>query len=141
MATRHLAQKPATHPGNPYPANPMPATYTASDFDKPKVVGLAIHNAQKAVNAAHVRWEERSDGFRVLPEICAYCLFAVLPDCSVRTISAGEPTATEHNALLRKPNLVLLAKSHGAIGFVSKRTPGAKTVYEPVSHVTKGGRK
>lgn len=103
--------------------------HTSKDFEKPKVVGLAIHNAQKSVNRAALDWEDkRSVGFMPL-EVQAYCLFLVRPDCSVEAIGAA-PTAGDFAPLVRKANLKLLAAKYKAIGFVTKRTPGRKTEWD-----------
>lgn len=103
--------------------------YTAKDFGKPKVVGLAIHNAQKAVTRATLEWEDnRSVGFIPL-EVQSYCLFLVRPDCTVEAIGSA-PTTSDFAPLIRKANLRLLAQKYGAIGFVAKRQPSRKVEWD-----------
>lgn len=106
--------------------------HTAADFGKPRVVGLAIHNAQKAEHRARVEWEEAGKvGFLPL-EVQAYCLFLVRPDCSVESIGAAA-TAGDFARLASKANLRLLAAKYKPIGFVTKRTPKARAEWGAAS--------
>ncbi len=99
--------------------------HTPKDFEKPRVVGLAIHNAQKAEHRARVEWEEAGKiGFLPL-EVQSYCLFLVRPDCSVEAIGAAA-TAGDFSGLVRAGNIKLLAAKYRPIGFVTKRTPKSK---------------
>ena len=94
-------------------------TYKAADFSKPKVAGLAVHNAKLArIKAQHIS-EERQDSFRVSPETHQYVLWGAVADCSL--ICLGSATiAADFNALIRKTNLAALASKYSdVIGFVT----------------------
>ena len=104
----------------------MSKTYTPADFTKPKVCGLAIHNATLMRNRSMVEREERDvTQWIVPPEVMSYCLFAVTPTCSVIPL-AGAPTAGDFAPLVKSSNLALLAKKYGAIGFVTLRRPSSE---------------
>lgn len=103
----------------------MPKTYTAADFTKPKVCGLAIHNATLMRNRANVELEERRSVYPIPPEVMSYCLFAVLDDCSLVPL-AGAPTAGDFAPLVKSSNLALLAAKYKAIGFVTLRRPSSE---------------
>ena len=110
--------------------------YTPADFPKPKVSGLAIHNAQLAENKARQQWgDNKSIGYLPL-EIQAYCLFLVRKDASVEAIGASA-TAGDFAGLVRVQNLALLAKKYGAIGFVTKRTPKSKAEWSVIAMLRK----
>jgi hypothetical protein len=96
-----------------------PTIYKSSDFDKPKVAGLAVHNAKLArVKAEHIR-EESKDSFRVSPETSCYVLWGVAPDCTVFPIG-GASVVADFQPLIRKTNLAALAaKYKDVIGFVT----------------------
>lgn len=98
--------------------------YIAADFSKPKVKGLAIHNAKKLRNATKDRSEK---GYTYPPpEVQAYCLYIVASDCSVMPV-ASAPTASDFAPFLKKVNLALLARKYSGIGFVEHRHKGAAT--------------
>ena len=94
-------------------------TYKAAEFTKPKVQGLAVHNAKLArVKAEHIR-DESKDSFRVSPETSCYVLWGVAPDCTVFPIG-GASTAADFAPLIKKANLSALAdKYRDVIGFVT----------------------
>jgi hypothetical protein len=93
--------------------------YKVADFDKPKVCGLAVHNATLARQKAIFIEEESKHSFKVNPEAMPYVLWAVMPDCSVLALGCCA-TAAEFQPLVRKTNLAALAKDYqGAIGFVT----------------------
>lgn len=102
----------------------MTTTYTPADLDKPKVKGLAIHNARLAANKARVRHDERdrdSSSFYVLPdEIQSYCLYVVFPDCSAQAV-ASAATSADFAKFTGVSNLAALASKYKAIGFVAQR--------------------
>jgi len=93
--------------------------YKASDFDKPKVCGLAVHNAKLArIKAEHLR-EEFSESFRVSPETSCYVLWGVAPDCTVFPIGSASVVA-DFQPLVRKSNLAALSSKYkDVIGFVT----------------------
>jgi len=100
----------------------MPAHYIAADFPKPKVKGLAIHNAKKLRNATQDRSEK---GYTYPPpEVQSYCLYVVASDCSVMPV-ASAPTSADFAPFLKKTNLALLARKYSGIGFVEHRHKGA----------------
>lgn len=95
--------------------------YIAADFPKPKVKGLAIHNAKKLRNATRDR---DADKFTYPPpEVQSYCLYVVASDCSVMPV-ASAPTAADFAPFLKKVNLALLARKYSGIGFVEHRHKG-----------------
>jgi len=98
----------------------MPS-YIAADFPKPKVKGLAIHNAKKLRNATRERDQGRFS--YPPPEVQAYCLYVVASDCSVMPVAAA-PTSSDFAPFLKKVNLALLARKYSAIGFVEHRQKG-----------------
>lgn len=110
-------------------------SYTATEFALPKVVGLAVHNARKRTEAteADLYPRGRDGGCRLMhpfpPEVFAYCLFGVNPDCSVVPLASGA-TASDMEAIVRKQNLALLGKKYGLIGFVHARTPKRTKEYD-----------
>ena len=116
--------------------------YTAAEFDKPKVKGLAVHNARKRTEAREADCDGKVDCFSVPPpEVQSYCLFGVHPDCSVIPLASG-PTAGDMAAIVKPSNLALLAKKYALIGFVHARTPKRAREYETlVVPRTEGGRK
>ena len=113
------------------------STYTREDLDKPKVKGLAVHNARKRTEAAesYLYPRGREGGCRLMhpfpPEVFAYCLFGVNPDCTVVPLASGA-TAADMDLITRKGNLVLLAKKYGLIGFVQARTPKRTKEYDTI---------
>lgn len=112
-------------------------TYKATDFAKPKVAGLAVHNATLARNKATVRLEEAKDSFRVSTEAAAYVLWGVAPDASVFPLGSAS-IATDFAGLTRKTNLAALAaKYKDAIGFVTAAESwGGKKPRGTVSYAT-----
>lgn len=100
--------------------------YTVRDFAKPKVLGLAVHNARLAIAKAEADNEDRRLSFTIVPELCAYCLFGVRPDASVFPL-AEAPTVSDLAPLVRKTNLSALVGKYKVIGFlVAKRKTGRK---------------
>jgi len=99
----------------------MATHYTAGEFDKPKVKGLAIHNAKKLRNATMER--DREKFTYPPPEVQAYCLYVVAADCSVMPV-ASAPTSSDFAPFLKALNLALLARKYSAIGFVQHREKG-----------------
>lgn len=100
-----------------------PATYTPAEFNKPKVKGLAVHNAQLATNKARIEHQERKDtrSMYVLPhEVCSYCLFLVSADCSVLAV-ASAPTASDFSKFTSAANLSALATKYRPIGFIAHK--------------------
>lgn len=121
-------------------------TYTAADFNLPKVVGLAVHNARKRTEATVADLYPRGPegGCRLMhpfpPEVFAYCLFGVNPDCTVVPLASGA-TAADMEPITRNGNLVLLAKKYGLIGFVHARTPKRTKEYDTIAVPKEGGAK
>jgi hypothetical protein len=75
------------------------------------------------------------------PEVRSYCLFGVNPDCSVVPLASGD-TASDMKTIVTKPNLALLGKKYGLIGFVYAKTPRAIKEYDTLSlPAMKGGLK
>ena len=98
-------------------------TYTPADLDKPKVKGLAVHNATLATNRARVEHDENKDArsLYVLPhEVCSYCLFLIQPDCTVSAI-ASAPTAADFSKFTSAANLSALATKYRPIGFIAHK--------------------
>ena len=94
-------------------------TYKASDFAKPKVAGLAVHNATLSRAKASLIQEESRNSFRVSPETACYVLWGVAPDCTVFPIGSAS-VASDFAQLTRKGNLsALSAKYKDVIGFVT----------------------
>lgn len=107
--------------------------FTPRDFPKPKVLGLAVHNARKRTEALEADCKGKADCFSAPhPEVYAYCLFGVNPDCSVVPLASGA-TASDMEPIIRKSNLVLLGKKYGLIGFVHARTPKRDREYDTIS--------
>lgn len=115
----------------------MHKQYLRTEFDQPKVKGLAVHNARKRTEAveADVYPNGINNGPRLMypfpPEVYAYCLFGVHPDCSVIPLASGH-TAGEMTNIVTKRNLGLLANKYKLIGFVCSRTPGRRREYEVI---------
>ena len=100
-----------------------PVNYTPADLDKPKVKGLAVHNATLATNRARVEHEERKEtrSMYILPhEVCSYCLFLVNQDCTVSAI-ASAPTAADFSKFTSAANLSALATKYRPIGFIAHK--------------------
>lgn len=117
------------------------ADYLRTEFDQPKVKGLAVHNARKRTEAREADCEDRRDCFNIPPpEVQSYCLFGVHPDCSVIPLASG-PTAGDMEPIVRKSNLLLLAKKYRLIGFVYARTPKGEKEYEVLQVPKEGGAK
>lgn len=112
---------------------PEPIFYTASEFDKPKVKGLAVHNARRRTEALEADCKESRGSFDIHPaEVQSYCLFGVHPDCSVVPLASGS-TASDIEPIIRKGNLALLGKKYGLIGFVHARTPKRTKEYDTIA--------
>lgn len=128
--------------------NPSKApSYTPADLDKPKVKGLAVHNATLATNRARVEHDERKETrtqYIVPPEVCSYCLFLINQDCSVVAV-ASAATASDFAKSVSAANLSALASKYRPIGFIAHRDAQnpkrAQMVILPVPHKTKGGAK
>ena len=119
--------------------------YKAGDFEKPKVKGLAIHNATLARVKAQYIQDENRDSFRVSPETDCYVLWGVAPDCTVFPIGSAS-TVADFQPLIRKTNLVALSdKYKDVIGFVtaSEAWTGksrGKVNYQAIALPAKKGR-
>jgi hypothetical protein len=115
-------------------------TYNATEFALPKVVGLAVHNSVRRTEARVADLDKR-DVYPTPPEVRSYCLFGVNPDCSVVPLASGD-TASDMKTIVTKPNLALLGKKYGLIGFVYAKTPRSVKEYDTLSlPVVKGGSK
>jgi hypothetical protein len=115
-------------------------TYNATEFALPKVVGLAVHNSVRRTEARVADLDKR-DVYPTPPEVRSYCLFGVNPDCSVVPLASGD-TASDMKTIVTKPNLALLGKKYGLIGFVYAKTPRAIKEYDTLSlPAMKGGLK
>jgi len=110
---------------------PKGVTYHRAEFALPKVVGLAIHNAQLLRNriegesddAKAIAGDSSSTAFDGLyPELKTYSLYFVDADCSVYCV-AGEDSAEAFNKMTRASNLAALALKYKAIGFVTCHAP------------------
>lgn len=128
------------------PASDKKTAYAPSDLEKPKVKGLALHNATLAVNRARVEKDEQdertSSFFVIRPELTSYCLFAVLPDCGVLAV-ASAPTSSDFAKFTSAGNLAALSARYRAIGFIAHRDgqnpKRAQMVVLPVPLNTKKG--
>lgn len=99
---------------------------TPRDFPKPKVLGLAVHNARKAINTAKADSEEKPKGsYAVFPELAAYSLWTVDGNCDVRIVATA-PTAAEFAPLVKKSNLQALVAKYKPIGFLRAKAPWGK---------------
>ena len=122
----------------------MATRYTAADVQKPKVKGLAVHNAMLETQKASYKFEEGLDPSRVglYPELFAYNLWAIRDDCAVVCIGGG-PTAADFAPLKTARNLAALTAKYRPIGFlIGKRR--AKCIvydYEVVAAKKEGGAK
>ncbi len=115
-------------------------TYNATEFALPKVVGLAVHNSVRRTEARVADLDKR-EVYPTPPEVRSYCLFGVNPDCSVVPLASGD-TAADMKTIVTKPNLALLGKKYGLIGFVYAKTPRAIKEYDTLSlPAMKGGSK
>jgi len=115
-------------------------TYTPTEFAMPRVVGLAVHNTVRRTEARVADLDKRSV-YPTPPEVRSYCLFGVNPDCSVVPLASGD-TASDMKTIITKPNLALLGKKYGLIGFVYAKTPRANKEYDTLSlPAVKGGLK
>jgi hypothetical protein len=115
-------------------------TYTPTEFALPKVVGLAVHNSVRRTEARVADLDKR-EVYPTPPEVRSYCLFGVNPDCSVVPLASGD-TASDMKTIVTKPNLALLGKKYGLIGFVYAKTPRGIKEYDTLSlPVVKGGLK
>jgi hypothetical protein len=109
---------------------PKGVTYHRAEFALPKVVGLAIHNAQLLRNRIEGESDDRKaiagdscsafDG--LYPGLKTYSLYFVDADCSVYCV-AGEDSAEAFNKMTRASNLAALAIKYKAIGFVTCHAP------------------
>jgi hypothetical protein len=115
-------------------------TYNATEFAMPRVVGLAVHNTVRRTEARVADLDKRSV-YPTPPEVRSYCLFGVNPDCSVVPLASGD-TSADMKTIVTKPNLALLGKKYGLIGFVYAKTPRAIKEYDTLSlPAMKGGLK
>ena len=100
--------------------------FTPRDFPKPKVLGLAVHNARKAINTAKADAEQMGRVTTgVFPELAAYTLWTVDKDCAVRIVGMA-PTAAEFAPLVTKSNLQALVAKYKPIGFLRAKAPWGK---------------
>ena len=126
---------------------------TARDFAKPKAIGLAVHNARKAINTAKADAEdERNKGsFAVFPELTAYSLWIVDGNCDVRIVATAH-TAADFAPLVTKSNLQALVAKYKPIGFLRVKSPWGKgreheidgieaPLAKPFAALKEGGRK
>ena len=100
----------------------MAKHYTASEFDQPKVCGLAIHNAKNRMAGAENEYQKALEN-SMTPAVCevqSYCLYGVNSDCSVVTL-AGEPTAADFSRITKRSNLSALTSKYKFIGYVTCR--------------------
>ena len=107
----------------------MAKHYTASEFDQPKVCGLAIHNAKNRMAGAENEYQKALES-SMIPAVCevqSYCLYGVNPDCSVVTLS-GQPTAADFARITKRTNLTALNKKYKFtfIGYVTCRRVNEK---------------
>ena len=115
----------------------MAKHYTASEFDQPKVCGLAIHNAKNRMAGAENEYQKALEN-SMTPAVCevqSYCLYGVNPDCSVVTLS-GQPTAADFSRITKRTNLTALNKKYKFtfIGFVTcRRVNDKKQEWKTVS--------
>ena len=121
------------------------SVYTREDLDKPKVKGLAVHNAILETNKAFVKYDEGLDVSRIglYPELYAYNLWAIREDAAVVCV-AGAPTAADFLPLKSKTNLGALTIKYRPIGFLlgKRRAKGIGYDYEVVqAPKVEGGRK
>ena len=101
-------------------------TYTARDFRLPKVLGLAVHNARKAIATAKADAEQMGRVTTgVFPELVPYTLWIVDGDCRVRIVAMA-PTAAEFAPLVTKSNLRALVAKYKPIGFLRAKAPWGK---------------
>jgi hypothetical protein len=125
---------------------------TARDFKLPKAIGLAVHNARKAINTAKQDSEEKPKGsYAVFPELAAYSLWLVDGNCGVKVVGTA-PTASDFAPLVTKSNLQALVAKYKPIGFLRAKAPWGKNKdYEiegieaplpkPFAALKEGGRK
>jgi hypothetical protein len=113
----------------------MAKHYTASEFDQPKVCGLAIHNAKNRMAGAENEYQKALES-SMIPAVCevqSYCLYGVNPDCSVVTL-AGEPTAADFSRITKRTNLTALSAKYKFIGYVTcRRVNDKKQEWKTVS--------
>jgi hypothetical protein len=115
----------------------MAKHYTASEFDQPKVCGLAIHNAKNRMAGAENEYQKALES-SMIPAVCevqSYCLYGVNPDCSVVTLS-GQPTAADFARITKRTNLTALNKKYKFtfIGYVTcRRVNDKKQEWKTVS--------
>ena len=115
----------------------MAKHYTASEFDQPKVCGLAIHNAKNRMAGAENEYQKALEN-SMTPAVCevqSYCLYGVNADCSVVTL-AGEPTAADFSRITKRTNLTALNKKYKFkfIGYVTcRRVNDKKQEWKTVS--------
>jgi len=119
--------------------------YTREDLPKPKVKGLAVHNAMLETQKAFFKFEEGLDPSRVgmYPELYAHNLWFIRDDCAVVCIG-GEATAAEFAPLKTARNLAALTAKYKPIGFLigRRRDKGIGYDYEVVqAPKQEGGRK
>jgi hypothetical protein len=125
---------------------------TPRDFKLPKAIGLAVHNARKAINTAKQDSEEKPKGsYAVFPELAAYSLWTVDANCDVRVVGTA-PTAAEFAPLVTKANLQALVAKYKPIGFLRVKAPWGKgkeheidgieaPLAKPFAALKEGGRK
>ena len=99
---------------------------TPRDFRLPKVLGLAVHNARKAINTAKADSEEKPKGsYAVFPELAPYSLWTVDGNCVPRIVATA-PTAADFAPLVTKSNLQALVAKYKPIGFLRAKAPWGK---------------
>ena len=121
----------------------MPS-YTPADLAKPKVKGLAVHNATLETQKAYYKFEEGLDVSRVnlYPELHAYNLWFIRDDCAVVCIG-GSPTSADFAPLKTAKNLAALTAKYRPLGFLigKRRAKGIGYDYEVVAAKKEGGAK
>ena len=113
----------------------MAKHYTASEFDQPKVCGLAIHNAKNRMAGSQNEYEKAMESSMTptIHEVQSYCLYGVNADCSVVTL-AGEPTAADFSRITKRTNLAALSAKYKFIGYVTcRRVNDKKQEWKTVS--------
>ena len=125
---------------------------TARDFKLPKAIGLAVHNARKAINTAKQDSEEKPKGsYAVFPELATYSLWLVDGNCGVKVVGTA-PTASDFAPLVTKANLQALVAKYKPIGFLRAKAPWGKgkdyeidgieaPLPKPFAVLKEGGRK
>ena len=112
--------------------------YTTKQLDEPKVIGLAISNADRSRERDKNDYQRQRDKNPLaeadrFPGAFSYALYVIKPSCEVQVVG-GKDNMTDFRRLYSNPsNLKALARQYKAIGFlIQKVSPRGKVEWQDI---------